>query len=481
MRLYLYILAVLLVAAACSEDKGNYDYLPVNKITEDSISGTYSVVQYDTLTLKPYLRFQEGETNDLSYEWKIKDQVVSTDPVCHSQINLAPNVPSDVNNRSYDALLTITDNSNGLKYYKSFKVTITTPYAIALYFLSEQADEQAVLSFQRRDIPGAPIIHNVYEATNPRLGSLGKKPRQVYTGSVMGKTFVVLCQEGDKKMTVLNVSTLAQERVYNEGTVMGGATDFTPCEIKTCMGGMVVAEEGLMGYNYMRSGALYRPIGGDYDFARWVDCNYTMDSYMWISYDNKSEQFMRLEITKGIAYDKVTPITSEEFSTRGQKFLKGGHSGYDCSRPILYNAGEKKAYFYKILMTADEWDMSTMEPIWVISYSKIMERANLLDENSVTVFGESSLYWFIANGNKVVRLHGDGGETKDVYTVPTGEILTMMLDSKEERLFIVSYDGSRSHIYSVSVLSNDWGTLKEEPLQMEGKVVSIAASGKWKY
>ena len=111
----------------------------------------------------------------------------------------------------------------------------------------------------------------------------------------------------------------------------------------------------------------------------------------------------------------------------------------------------------------------------------MMGRGNLLDEKSVTVFGENSLYWFIANGNKIVRLHGDGGEAKEVYTAPQGEVTTMMLDAKEERLFVVAYDSSKSYIYSVGVLNEDWGKLKELPLEMEGKIVSVAATGSWKY
>ena len=279
MKILLYMGAMLLLlAAACSEDKGNYNYLPVNTIVEDSIEGTYTVVQFDTLTIKPYLRFSREESEDLSFEWSIEGQVISTDPVCHARIMMEPNDEKDVNNRWYDALLCITDNTTGLKYYKSFRVTVNTAYSVALYMLSEGTDGQARLSFQRRDIPDAPIVHDVFEAANPRLGKLGKKPRQVYTGSIMSKTFVVICEEGDKKMAVLNRTNLKLDKNYNEEVVMGGYSGtFTPYEIKVLMGGMVVAKEGLLGYNYMNSAALYRPIVGDYDFAHWVDCNYTMD------------------------------------------------------------------------------------------------------------------------------------------------------------------------------------------------------------
>lgn len=67
------------------------------------------------------------------------------------------------------------------------------------------------------------------------------------------------------------------------------------------------------------SAALYRPIVGDYDFCPWVDCNYTMDAYLWISYDNKSEQFMRLEVSQGVAYDKVSPFRPRKIFRRKDK------------------------------------------------------------------------------------------------------------------------------------------------------------------
>ena len=75
----------------------------------------------------------------------------------------------------------------------------------------------------------------------------------------MSKTFVVICEEGDKKMAVLNRTNLKLDKNYNEEVVMGGYSGtFTPYEIKVLMGGMVVAKEGLLGYNYMNSAALYR-------------------------------------------------------------------------------------------------------------------------------------------------------------------------------------------------------------------------------
>lgn len=479
MKLELYtILFVLLLVGSCSKDHGNYDYSEVNSISIDSIKESYSVVQFDTLTITPYLKFKQEEIKNLSFEWKVNNEVISTDPVCHAQIRMAANEGSL--NAHYDALLIVTNEENGLKYYKNFDVKVGTAYSNALLILSAQADEQAILSFQRRDKANMPIEHQIFEAANPRLGSLGKKPRQVWAGGTQTKMCIVLCEEGPYKMVCLNLTSMQLMQAYDTETIMSYDGPFTPYGIKMYMGGICIAKEGLFGYNYMNSMALYRPIAGDYEFAYWVDCNKQMDAYMWLSYDNKSERFTTLEITQGIAYDKVTPLESEEFSTAGQKFLTGGHAGIETSRPVLYDATTKTAYFYSIEMTADEWDPVTWDPIWVINYHKIMEKTGLMDENSVTVFGENSLYWFIANDNKIVRLHGDGGEIRDVFAAPKGKVMTMMLDKQEERLFVVTYDGNKSYIYAVNVVS-DFGALTEEPLEMEGKIVSITSTGTWKY
>ena len=206
-----------------------------------------------------------------------------------------------------------------------------------------------------------------------------------------------------------------------------------------------------------------------------------MGRWKYVTYDNTNYQFVRLHNGSGALYDEIIPITTDKFSTEGQKFLTAGHFGYEELRPVLYNAEEKKAYFYRLLMTADEWDMVTFLPIWEFSYEKIMERENLMDENSISVLGMNSLYWFIANGNKIVRMHGDGGEIRDLFTVPNGEVVDMLLDAKEERLFVASSDGVNSWVYVLSTLVNDFGAQKEEPLQMSGKIVSMTATGRWSY
>ena len=477
MKKYLYIFITLLWVIGCADDDGNYSYSIVNEIGIDSIKDAYSLDQYDILEIEPYLNFKTGkDIEDLSFEWKVNNHVISTSRICDG---IVTEDPSPSGSGGYNAFLCVTDNTTNLKYYKTFWVKVGTAYTNALYILSEDADGYAKLSMQRRDRENATLIHDVFEIANPLLGSLSKRPQQVY---YYNNNFVILCAEGDRKMVAMNPKTMKLERIYGPEVIKGEYSGtFTPRSISLYMGGIIAAEEGLFTYNYMNNEALMRPIAGNYDFAVWADGNMQMDAYAWLSYDNTNYQFLRLHNGSGALYDEIIPITTDQFSTEGQKFLTAGHFGYEELRPVLYNAEEKKAYFYRLLMASSDWDPVTWLPMWSISYEKIMERENLIDENSVSVLGMNSLYWFIANGNKIVRIHGDGGEVRDLYTVPNGQVTEMILDSKEERLFVASSDGVNSWIYVLSVLVNDFGTLKEDPLQMSGKIVSKTKTGSWKF
>ena len=48
-------------------------------------------------------------------------------------------------------------------------------------------------------------------------------------------------------------------------------------------------------------------------------------------------------------------------------------------------------------------------------------------------------------------------------------------------MFVASSDGVNSWVYVLSTLVNDFGAQKEEPLQMSGKIVSMARTGGWTY
>ena len=479
------LLVLLLLAGGCIEDKGNYNYTRVNPVeiggfAKDTL---FEIGQYDTLVINPGLQFPTGEITDLSYAWKINYETVSTDPVLRQAITHQAN--ATLNTSFYYSSLTVTDNTTGLKYFKDFRVRVTTSVTTGLFILSEQPDETAKLSFQRRDRPGAPVIHDLFEDVNPTFGSLGKKPRRILYAGYLGVQFIIVCKEGERPVSLLDPATLKLRRALSKETVNGGYTgDFAPDYFNLYMGGMVASDGKIFGYNYMGNETLYRPIppDGSREFAPWVETNTSIDAYAWMSYDNKNECFVQLEPESDpLLYSKITPLVVEGYlPTAEQKFLAGGRpsSPPEAIRAILYNPTERKAYFYNINMV-DEFDFNTWTMTIITTVNLAFTRENLVDEQSTCFYLNE--YWYLASGNTVKRIHENGGTPLTWFTAPAGNVTSIVNKTVAgvPRLIIATHDGTKSYIYMINLATG--GDPIEEPLETEGKVAAMLAKGTWTY
>ncbi|MDR0766323.1 MAG: hypothetical protein LBF09_05250 [Odoribacteraceae bacterium] len=483
MKTWIYFLLLFTLVEGCIEDNGNYKYSALNTIEITGITAdtTFRVDQFDTLRLDPALRFSAGELTDLSYEWKINHEVVSTERVLNAEIPITPSASLTY----YLASLGVTDNATGLKYYKNFRVIVTTSVTNGLFVLSEQADETAKLSFQRRDKPNALFVHDLFENANPTSGALGKKPRQVYYQGAWDKQLGVVCEEGERVISQLNPATLELIRYYSKETIRGGYNGiFAPGYLVFYMGGMVASEGKLFSYDFRSNGSIFRPIPlqeGTYEFANWVDTNEAIDYYAWVSYDNKGEQFVLLEPGNiALVYDKISPIpVANNLSTTGQRFLAAGTYDYQLKAVILYNSAEQKAYLYSVYINYDfdaEWNIFINKTV-----TRLSEQTNLINEQSVCFYNAE--YWYIANGSTVKRLHEKSTIPNDWFTAPKGNVTTMITKTGSSaagtnRLFIATYDGAKSYIYEIDLVTKQQ---LNEPLEIDGKVVSLLAKGTWSY
>ena len=79
-------MVILTLVASCYDDKGNYDYHPINEISVDtSAEGTYYAVdRFDTLHIEPKLVFTQGEADPstLDFKWELyRDDWATSDEV----------------------------------------------------------------------------------------------------------------------------------------------------------------------------------------------------------------------------------------------------------------------------------------------------------------------------------------------------------------------------------------------------------------
>ena len=124
MRKIVYILTLAFVLAACSQDKGNYDYVDLK---EPQIAGfeDMSVQTFSRLQIIPDLGKEDFPTGEYSFEWKVLNQNASQEAVVIGQernldyeVTIAPG--------AYSLFFTLTQVSTGLYWQKEVNLIVSS-------------------------------------------------------------------------------------------------------------------------------------------------------------------------------------------------------------------------------------------------------------------------------------------------------------------------------------------------------------------
>ena len=475
-RLAIYIMSVLLAAGmfSCDNDNGNYDYKELNAIAINGIPAdtVYIVDQNDTLRIGGIsFSFALNESDNLEYEWVVNKKLISTGRECKG---IVAEVPGD-----YSGYLCVTDLSNNLKYYQEFDVRVATTYSNGLYVLTEKADGTASLAIQRRDRENAELRDGLFELSNPDFGELGRKPVQVvyYEDVFSGTRYVyVFCQEGERKITSLSVEDLSLQRSWNESSIAGGDYEgsFAPESFMLEMGdGMVVSDGDLFLFNYSGCGALSSPITG-YDFS-WAGVSSGVSTSSYAAYDEGSDTFYELSnmLTGNSMKFEVTNELNETLNTQGMTFRACGTVDIDpvtqdiC--PVLYNPETGEEHYFRI---------NVVDYMYLEIAEEAVRPATMNEEGTALLSNAS--YWFAAKDNVLIRYFFSSSSQPENWTPALeGDITAILFDDEQARIFVAAYDGTNSYIHEFSTASAN--TELAEPLEVEGKVVSMCVVGNWTY
>lgn len=146
-HIYIIILSISLVANACYNDNGNYNYNEINEveISFPSLkSDTLQVAAGDSLKLAPTLSFG-GDKAALSYEWKIFSTSLEKDPITNEYpAAVVVAQTSSLNYRitqgpgQYMLVCTVKDGATGIKAFHSFIISVETLKGMLI--LDEKSD-----------------------------------------------------------------------------------------------------------------------------------------------------------------------------------------------------------------------------------------------------------------------------------------------------------------------------------------------------
>ena len=140
----IYLLCVMLgvLFCRCAEDKGNYDYTPVDELTIEGIDGTYTKIVGDSMKiLVTFEHSVQGENENYEYLWEMDGKKIA------DTRDLGILTPSDMSFGNKICRYTVIDKDNGMKYYKNFAVNIVSPFNWGYYLLTEREDHSSVISY----------------------------------------------------------------------------------------------------------------------------------------------------------------------------------------------------------------------------------------------------------------------------------------------------------------------------------------------
>lgn len=201
----------------CYEDKGNYDYAELNKVTVNlKPPNTYTIYGYagEEVTVVPELTFENPlDTLEFNYLWKLDTTVISHERILKYTHQGLCSI--------FTLQLFVTDRRSGQVYYHSVSLQLDSPYKYGFMILAEKGDGRTAFHYLRLEKPEDRYFYytpfyDLYISLYPD-DPLGHKPYYIaenFTTPGNGGDEVTILQEGGSCVT-LNGTTLSKE-VYLE-------------------------------------------------------------------------------------------------------------------------------------------------------------------------------------------------------------------------------------------------------------------------
>ena len=130
------VLLSILLLSGCYKDKGNYDYEQLNEIIISGIdeNETYYFNLGEPFTMpEPIITFSDSTNahNDLSYQWKLDNKVVSTEKVLNVEVPIKPG------ETYYVGEFSVKDERTGIAYIQKFRFNVLYNFTMGWMWLVE--------------------------------------------------------------------------------------------------------------------------------------------------------------------------------------------------------------------------------------------------------------------------------------------------------------------------------------------------------
>lgn len=468
---------LFIVLPGCYKDKGNYDYNMPEEPVITGLDSVYNVLVGDSLIIAPKIEIKSASS--LSYEWRIGTPDPKLEDVVDS--GSAMRVIFGLQAERYYGKLTVINNDNGMKYFRSFIVSGQTDFFKGTTVLSVENGETHV-SFIKMD---GSVQARLYGAVNPNTPlptaptQLVALPEAYRPGTV--KTYWVFGKNGVNTGVRIDANTFRSDRVLKEHFFDAPETITASNMFASSFGVLVgvvndklIAGESRTWDQAPIFGMFPLPAPGDYTLSS--EIIYTdalLDGYYsFTGFDKVKKQFVRLGIPGdatyyGTAYDVLgTAFDPKNLGADIFKMLKiRGGIGY------AYSKTETGTFEYKFNAQFNPGNSGTQQITFNAMRKRAFMRPELIKPNTLWAANTSEIIFF-SSGDRIYRYNPENEDFRELATTFNGKEITMLkVSGAIGDTLIVGVEGS---IYYLNVGVGANGELVKKTDGIPGAPIDIA-------
>ncbi|HUP13212.1 MAG TPA: PKD-like family lipoprotein, partial [Niastella sp.] len=462
-----------LVQLACYKDKGNYDYKTIAIPEITGLDSLYKVFLGDTVIIKPTVTSTDPNAK-FGYTWRVSfpktfSDTTFTDHSFRLIFSFEPGI--------YDVRLTITDSSNGMKYFRDFRLDGHTQFSVGTLVLSQEG-ATSQLSFVKpdstvlprvyralhgKDLPGKPlqvidVIHQ-YITTNPDLGYW-------ITGSDVNDGGVRL-----DNSTLLQYSTLRKNFFDVPATAKPGYLECAASGyLQGVINGKLYAGAWQTYYGSDVYGMFAAPTPGDYELYNRVAYN-NVDPYI-TGYDINRKQFVVFTNYGGSAAYVGTGYQVKNTVAFDPK---------DVGLDLIYfqQLNDLNCYAFgkaangtlmELKFGAKFMGVVEMDPL----YMRAFAQSSLITPTTKWAATSKEIFYF-TSGDKIYRYNPTNQDIRPLSTDFGGKAVTMVKLGDSEDILIAGVDGA---VYYLDVSSGKFGDIIRKYIGIPGAPVDVIKTKK---
>ncbi|MCK7558213.1 PKD-like family lipoprotein [Chitinophaga sedimenti] len=482
--------SLALLVAGCYKDKGNYDYIDVNRITITDTSKTALAITIgDSLKITPVVS-QSIATNEdsLSYEWMVYDNspassyalpktVIST----QKNLRIVVSAPPFTLGQNYRLTYRVTDKRTGVSSAYFYGLTVVNKYATGWMVLEDKPTGGDLSMI----MPGGVVERNVYSLLNAGapIGKPVKLDMTIYSVtdgySTESKEIHLLSENGAVE---LNYQTMVKlwdfsYLFFSPPSVIKPQRLFWAMNNTTSPSQGIIINDGKIHSNMVggfpgtkKFGQQLTTPAGDYNYraAPFVAGGTT---YTAVAYDQIGQRFFNIGTSKLQTFPTV-PGALFDMNNIGMEMLYMDTANVTRE----YNAVMKDAASnpwllrFKLVVAANQTQDLSLQKVQ-------MNAPGILN---MTGIASSTLtpHIYYAVGGTINRYETTSNSTIQKFTFPAGETVTQLKYKRNQvtgsELLAITWDGTQGRVYFFDL--NTVGDFTSYRVKYEGfgRIVDIA-------